>query len=88
MWFGRKELVKFGVEACYLSHSHATTLYETCLEALKESIGELEEYISQNENFKEIGSKMLETWKLSLDEKTYKEIPVEITRNWTKDKRA
>jgi serine/threonine-protein kinase HipA len=44
---------------------------------LKNSIFELEEYLKNDKSFEEIGTKMLNIWKLSLDEKTYKEIPNE-----------
>jgi len=85
MWFGKKELLKFGIEFCYFTSSEVNALYEVCLEALKQSIRELEAYLLTNKDFEDIGSKMLDIWKLSLDEKTYKEIPVEVIRNWEKD---
>ena len=58
-------------------------IYENCIEVLKNSIEELEKYITTNKEFEEIGQKMIDSWKLSLSEKTQKEIPVEIIRNWT-----
>jgi serine/threonine-protein kinase HipA len=85
IWFGKKELVKFGVRACYLSETEASGAYGSCIEALKNSIEELERYIPTNPNFKMTGKRILDIWKLSLDEKSYKEIPDEIVRNWTKD---
>lgn len=77
LWFGKKELVKFGIESCYLSQSEATNLYVVCQNALKVSIEELESYVSTHNSFEEIGSKMIAMWKLSQDEKTYKEIVLE-----------
>ncbi|MDQ1326104.1 MAG: serine/threonine-protein kinase HipA [Campylobacterota bacterium] len=85
IWFGKKELVKFGVRVCYLSETEASGAYGSCIEALKKSIEELERYIPTNPNFKMTGKRILDIWKLSLDEKSYKEIPDEIVRNWTKD---
>ena len=85
-WFGKKELLKFGLQRCYLSNSQAKEFYEECIDALKESIKELELYIQINSDFKDIGSKMLDTWKLSLDEKKHKELPDAVVRNWTKNK--
>ncbi|MFY9088615.1 type II toxin-antitoxin system HipA family toxin [Arcobacter aquimarinus] len=77
VWFGKKELVKFGIQSCYLNQNEANEIYELCIKALKSSIFELEEYLKSDKNFEEIGTKMLNIWKLSLDEKTYKEIPNE-----------
>ncbi|MCX6073654.1 MAG: type II toxin-antitoxin system HipA family toxin [Campylobacterales bacterium] len=85
LWFGKKELVKFGVESCYLSLSEANTIYIICVEVLKSSIEALEVYVAAHNSFGDIGSKMIDSWKLSLDEKTYKEIPLEIVRNWSKN---
>ncbi|GGD45805.1 hipA family protein [Malaciobacter pacificus] len=82
IWFGKKELIKFGVQNCYLKQNEATKFYEDCINSLKESINELKEYISINKKFENIGQKMIDCWELSLDEKSYKEIPNEITRNW------
>ena len=53
--------------------------------ALESTIEELEAYIPTNLQFQNIGQKILECWKLSTDQKTYKEVPSEITRHWTKN---
>lgn len=74
VWFGKKELVKFGIQSCYLNQNEANEIYELCIKALKSSIFELEEYLKSDKNFQVIGTMMLNIWKLSLDEKTYKEI--------------
>jgi serine/threonine-protein kinase HipA len=83
LWLGKKELVKFGIQNCYLNENDANNIYENCIEVLKDSIEELEIYITTNKEFEGIGQKMIDSWKLSLSEKTQKEIPVEIIRNWT-----
>lgn len=87
IWFGKKDLIRFGVEYCYLSKSEALNNYLECVMSLKNSINDLEKYIHNDITniFKDIGQKMLDTWKLSLDENNYKEIPDEVIRNWTKD---
>jgi serine/threonine-protein kinase HipA len=82
LWFGKKELIKFGLESCFLTGKDAQYLYEECLSALIAIIAELELFIKTNQNFKNVGEKMLDIWKLSLDEKTYRKIPDEVTRNW------
>jgi serine/threonine-protein kinase HipA len=83
VWLGKKELVKFGIQNCYLNENDANNIYENCLEVLKDSIEELEKYITTNKDFEEIGQKMIDSWKLSLSQKTQKEIPLETIRNWT-----
>lgn len=82
VWFGRKDLLKFGVQKCYLSESESLKYYEECRAALVEAYSELEVYMKENEMFRDIGTKMLDLWKISLDEKKYKEIPDEVIRNW------
>ncbi len=82
VWFGKKELIKFGVQECYLSKKETVTIYEKCIESLKSTIYEIEAFIQTNSEFQNIGSKMIDCFKLSLHEKTYKELPDEVIRNW------
>jgi serine/threonine-protein kinase HipA len=84
VWWGKTELIRFGVEHCFLTGAEAKLFYVEAIKALKESIAELESYIIKNPNFETIGYRMLDAWKLSLDEKTYKEMPNEIVRHWKK----
>ena len=83
-WFGKKELIKFGLQSCFLSDTKANQFYDECIQALESSIAKLKTYIANNKDFENIGTKMIDTWRLSLDQKSYKEVPVEITRNWPK----
>lgn len=87
IWFGKKDLIKFGVAHCYLSTTQATRYYEECLQALKDSIYHLEQYIKleKNKAFEEIGKRMLDSWSISIEGNKYKELPDEIIRNWSKD---
>ncbi|WP_297433930.1 type II toxin-antitoxin system HipA family toxin [Sulfurimonas sp.] len=82
LWFGKKELLKFGMQECYLSKKETETIYVKCMESLKNTIKEMENYLQKNSEFQNIGSKMLDIFRLSLDEKTYKELPDELVRNW------
>jgi serine/threonine-protein kinase HipA len=84
VWWGKAELLRFGVEHCSLSNAEAKRFYAEAIEVLKESIVLLEEYVLKNPTFKTIGQRMIDSWKLSLDEKTYKEMPNEIDRHWKK----
>ena len=87
-WAGKKELIKFGMLHCFFSRTECSQYYAECFCALKESITRLKQYIKQNKNFADIGSKMITTWELSLKETQYKELPVEIIRAWNKDKKS
>ena len=84
VWYGKKELVKFGIQNCYLSNKESDEIYTQCINALKLAIDKLKIYIKTNNEFKDMGQKILDSWELSLNQKTYKEIPIEIIRNWTK----
>jgi len=84
VWWGKEELLKFGVEHCLLSEGEAKIFYLESINALQAMILELEVYIENNPNFKTIGTRMLDTWNLSLDKKTYKEMPLETIRHWKK----
>ena len=77
VWWGKKELLRFGVEHCFLSKTETLKMYQLCQDALKESIKELKKAIAQDNNFTIIGQRILASWTLSLDERTYKEIPHE-----------
>lgn len=90
LWFGRKDLLKFGQLYCHLSKSKSVECYENCMEALNDSKNELKKYLetSKNYDFINIGTKMLDTWSLSLSEEKHKEVSDEIIRSWTKNKRA
>ena len=82
VWFSQKELEEFGVKYCLLSKKEATATYRNCINALKETINEIKNYIGKNPNFKTLGAKMIDSFELSLQNKTIKEIPVELIRAW------
>ena len=82
LWLGRKELIEFGQNNCYLSKGEANKIYDKAIKSLKISINELKDYVKTNKDFEDIGNKMLDTWELSLEEKTHKELDLEIIRNW------
>jgi len=90
IWFGKKDLIKFGVANCYLSVTQATRYYEECLKALETSILDLKQYIEleANKAFVEIGKRILDSWSISLEGKKHKELPDEIIRNWSKNKKS
>jgi len=83
LWFGQKELVKFGVVSFYFSESESLTYYNQCIESLKATISRLESYISDNKEFKTIGLRMIDTFKVSLNRTTHKELPDDAIRSWT-----
>ncbi len=87
-WAGKKELIKFGIRHCFFSLTECSRYYDECIAALIESINDLKKYLLHNKNFKDIGSKMITTWELSLKQTQYKELPVEIIRDWKRDKKS
>jgi len=74
--------VKFGCLSCFLSKQEAEKFYDECVYSLKISIDELKNYSKTHKDFEKIGQRMIDVWSLSLDQKTYKELPDEIVRNW------
>jgi serine/threonine-protein kinase HipA len=81
-WFGKKELLQFGTQHCYLTKHEANRLYSASIHALSLSIESLKAYLPTNKAFRPIGERMLDSWRLSLDEQTYKELPHAVIRNW------
>jgi serine/threonine-protein kinase HipA len=82
VWFNKESLVVFGIKYCLLTQKEAETIYETCVTAIKESIVDIESYMVQNPEFITIGTRMIESFKISLNNQTIKELPLELTRTW------
>ena len=82
VWFDKEALVDFGMKHCLLTDKEADGFYVECESALKEMIVEIEHYIEENPHFKIIGRRMIESFKISLKNKTIKELPLELTRTW------
>jgi len=81
IWHSKDTLIKFGQKSCLLSQSEANKYYKECYEALVWAIDELESYLTENPDFK-IGKMMLDSWRLSLQEVTIKELDDDIIRTW------
>jgi len=82
LWSGKKDLIKFAIQSCYLTKNDADKIYNNCLHILKETVTEIEEYIKNNPTFETIGNRMIDSFKTSLTLETIKEMPDEIIRNW------
>ena len=82
VWFDKASLVAFGTKHCLLTQKEAETFYEACVAAIKESIVDIENYMAENPEFKTIGTRMIESFKISLNNQTIKELPLELTRTW------
>ncbi len=83
VWHNKEQLYKFGQTSCMLSKKEVEVIYEKCIDALKKTILDIENYIQKNPNFKTIGKRMCECFKFSLENKTVKELPNELTRTWS-----
>jgi len=82
VWHSKKTLVDFGVTNCMLTKKEANALYQQCTNALEETITDIKNYITKNPDFKTIGTRMCESFQISLEDKTIKELPLELTRTW------
>jgi len=82
LWFGKKELIRFGIEYCMLSQKQSNDIYKRCKNSISESILDIKEYIKTNKEFENIGNKMCDSWEICKDDKTYKELPSELIRHW------
>lgn len=81
IWWSKDTLIKFGQTSCLLTLSEAKEYYQECFEALIWVSGELEEYLLKNRDFK-IGKMMLDSWRLSQQEVTAKELDDDTIRTW------
>lgn len=81
IWWAKDTLVEFGCKSCLLSKSEALNHYDECFAALHWGIKKLENYVKQNKEFR-IGKIMLDSWKLSLEEKNMKEVDDDTIRAW------
>lgn len=81
IWWAKDALVEFGCKSCLLSKSEALTYYDECFTALCWGIEELEKYVTQHNEFR-IGKIMLDSWRLSIQEKIIKEIDDDTVRAW------
>ena len=82
VWFGKEELLEFGMKHCLLTKKEAERFYGECENALKRTISDIESYMENNRHFATIGRRMIESFKISLQNKTIKELPHELTRTW------
>lgn len=82
VWYGKDKLVEFGIKNCLLTKKEANIFYDKCIEALKETIIDIKEYIIENPDFTTIGNRMCESFNISLENKTIKELPIELIRSW------
>ncbi|UCN01320.1 HipA domain-containing protein [Sulfurimonas sp. SWIR-19] len=88
VWWGKESLVDFGVKNCLLRKKEALVIYKECVGAVEETITDITSYIKENPDFKTIGIRMCDSFKISLQDKTIKELPLELTRTWNQSKRA
>ena len=82
IWYAKKELIAFGTKSCFLTKKEADRFYEECIDALKDTIVDIENYIKENPDFTKIGNRMCASFALSLENRTIKELSNELTRTW------
>ena len=76
VWFGKKELIEFGVKNCLLTEKEAKDTLDNSIEAIKKTIKDIEEYISKNSDFKEFGERFTKILNFSIDNlgRSYKDL--------------
>ena len=76
LWFGKKELIEFGIKYALLSQNEANTILEHSKEAILETIKDIKEYINQNQEFKEFGEKFIKILDFSISniDSSYKDL--------------
>ncbi|MDQ7042467.1 MAG: type II toxin-antitoxin system HipA family toxin [Sulfurimonas sp.] len=82
VWPSKKTLLNFAKTYCLLSKQEALRAYDECIDALEKSMVELKNYIALNPHFEKVGTRMYESWSLSLSGETLKEISDDTIRNW------
>jgi len=82
IWYGKDELIEFGIKSCLLNQDEAKEMYNHSIKALKDTIIDIKTYLIDNPNFQTIGNRMIESFNISLKNKTIKELPIELTRTW------
>ena len=78
LWWGRKQLIKFGTEQCKLFPQEAEHIYQQCMTAMQETRQELIYYINNTPEFADIGNKIVSSWKTSESAETIKDISHEL----------
>jgi len=82
LWYAKDELISFGIKSCLLSKKEANNIYEICIDGLKDTIQDIKKYIKSNKDFENIGNKMIDSFETSLQNKTIKELDIELIRSW------
>jgi len=65
-WLDKQELINFGQEICLLTKEEAKEDIDICINAVEETINEIESYIKDNKEFKEMALRMINIWNNSL----------------------
>ena len=83
VWYAKDELIEFGIKNCLLTKKEANKFYTECINTLKDTIEDIKNYIIKNPEFSTIGNRMCDSFNISLEDKTIKELPSELTRTWS-----
>jgi len=67
VWVSQKELIVFGTTNCLLSPKEAQEIIQISIKAIKNTITDIEKYISKNSDFKEFGEKFIKILNFSIE---------------------
>ena len=82
VWYAKDALITFGIKNCLLTKKEANIFCMECENALKDTIVDIQNYIIKNPDFSTIGNRMCDSFNISLENKTIKELHIELTRSW------
>jgi len=84
VWHSRDNLIRFGIKNCLLNKREAENIYDKCIEAVRETIVDIKEYLLDNPQFQTVANRMIDSFALSIiqQDTTLKELPLELTRTW------
>ena len=68
VWVDKNTLVGFGVTQCMLSEKEALSVFGICIDATKQMIKEVEQYMSENPDFQTFGERFLKVLRFSLSD--------------------
>ncbi len=67
-WHSRDKLMEFGTKYCGLTKEEAKELYNACVDAVREEMEEVKEYVKEEPGFRTMGERMVREWEKALVE--------------------
>jgi serine/threonine-protein kinase HipA len=65
-WWSKEELSAFGERHCYMRRKEIDNIYNQITKALNSVILDIQHYIADHQEFKDVGNKMIDVWRSSM----------------------